>query len=113
MTFRAYVCERIRTLDLLVRSQTLYPAELHTLNVDRGRPRSSGTLSANTKQYYHSPPASSTVKAALVLLLDGLDGVICIFDVRDFDVVFTGHFNEISAQAVNFGRTLCVYVLKC
>ncbi len=36
MTFRAYVCERIRTLDLLVRSQTLYPAELHTLTVDRG-----------------------------------------------------------------------------
>ena len=32
------VCERIRTLDLLVRSQTLYPAELHTLIVDRRGP---------------------------------------------------------------------------
>ena len=38
MAFRAYVCERIRTLDLLVRSQTLYPAELHTLNVVRRDP---------------------------------------------------------------------------
>ncbi len=26
----AYVCDTIRTRDLLVRSQTLYPAELHT-----------------------------------------------------------------------------------
>ncbi len=28
--FEAYVCDKIRTRDLLVRSQTLYPAELHT-----------------------------------------------------------------------------------
>ncbi len=26
----AHVCDTIRTRDLLVRSQTLYPAELHT-----------------------------------------------------------------------------------
>jgi hypothetical protein len=25
-----YVCDKIRTRDLLIRSQTLYPAELHT-----------------------------------------------------------------------------------
>ena len=108
--FRAFnvnVCERIRTLDLLVRSQTLYPAELHTLNVDRGhrlRWDPVYTWSAATKSLLNGathlitlPQTLPLVKQSLILFFYRLYGVISILDIRNLYIILLCHLNEIPA----------------
>ena len=55
--FEAYVCDKIRTRDLLVRSQTLYPAELHThpANVSPIIVRLRRRSRLRKELYYHKP----------------------------------------------------------
>ena len=57
MAFRAYVCERIRTLDLLVRSQTLYPAELHTHIIATLFVRPNNIITAQTLRQQSKSPS--------------------------------------------------------
>ena len=65
MICKAYVRDKIRTRGLLVRSQTLYPAELHVLNILNAGDRTWTGMSLTSQDFKSCASANSATPAEL------------------------------------------------
>ena len=63
------MCDRIRTHDLLVRSQTLYPAELHVLTCADNK---NEVFLIRTCLYYKVTPILSSTFFTFIILFSGI-----------------------------------------